>query len=411
MDAAHRDETRFTTLYANVRRSVCGRMPRPWLGGRLVTIAIAMCSSIQCRLRHGVGMARRGRGVGRWWGALGAMLVTLGWAPCARAEATFAFSWRAEPGASCLTEEKVRKAVEKKLGRTVFSSVDEADIAIDGEELADHHPYRVRVKQHDRAGRELGARELTAETCDALERMTVVFIVLVLEPDGPGSRLPNETPPATTADEVTPPPEAVSPIAPNDPAVIAASPGKRRPRVMPHAPPHRVELHAGVGVGASVGLLPSLSASVRLMTRLTMQGSRLSADWSLGLSPPQNVTGGVVQASFAAVDQRIRGCWAWFDRPSSRIDTCAGALFGALVPTGANLDERSGAAISLLGPEASLGLRLSDGPATLHIELGVAALPRPQTISYLTRDGENRALYSTPPVMAMGVLAGTFRAF
>lgn len=336
------------------------------------------------------------------------MLTTLTLAQRARAEAKFAFSWRAERGASCLTEEKVRKAVATKLGRPAFSSLDEADIAIDGQELAGGRPHRVRVRQHDRAGRELGSRELTAETCEALERMTVVFIALVLEPDGAAGRWQNETLPAAHADEPTAPPE---PSAPEEQAASPKPPRKRRSHVERRNPPHRIELHAGAGVGAAVGLLPSLGASVRLMTRLTVQGSRLSADWSLALSPPQNVTGGVVRASFAAVDQQARGCWAWLDHGSSRIDTCAGVLFGALVPTGGNLDERSSSAISLLGPEASLALRLNDGPATLHIELGVAGLPQKQTVSYLTRDGEERTLYSTPPLMALGTLAGTFRAF
>ncbi|MDF2697704.1 MAG: hypothetical protein K0S65_6087 [Labilithrix sp.] len=390
-----------------------------------------MCSSIQRRLRPGLGLLgavsqtrRRGRGEARrwapWFVAVGAMLAALTSAPRARAETKFAFSWHAEPGAaSCLTEEKVRKAVEKKLGRSVFSSLDEADIVIDGEELVGRHPYRARVRQHARKGRELGARELTAETCDALERMTVVFIALVLERGGAAERLRSEAPPASPAPlpahEPDPPPEPTAPLAPTDDdasaAVNAPTPAKRRSSGTRRAPTHRVELHAGVAVGAAVGMLPSPSASVRLMTRLTVQGSRLSADWSIGLSVPQTVTRGAVCATFAAVDQQARGCWAWFDGTSSRLDTCAGAIFGALIPTGANLDELNGSAVSLLGPTASVGLRLSESPATLHIELGAAALAVRHTISYLARNGEERTLYAMPPLMAMATLAGTFRAF
>ena len=332
-----------------------------------------------------------------------------------RAETKFAFTWRPRSGASCLTEEKVRAAVEKKLGRSVFSSLDEADITIEGEELLDRHRYRARVTQHDRAGRELGTRELTAESCGALERMTVVLIALVLEPGGAAAPLGSETPPAARGPEPIARPEPIAPIAPKDDGATAGAdaspPRSRRSKVTRRAPPHGVELHAGVGVGGALGLLPSPSVSVRLLTRVTVEGTPLSADWSLGLSLPQTVTRGAIRATFAAVDQQVRGCWAWFDRASTRIDTCAGALFGALTPIGANLDQPNRSAVPLLGPAASLALRLSESPATLHIELEVAGLALRHTISYLARDGEERTLHSTPPLMAMATLAGTFRAF
>jgi hypothetical protein len=150
---------------------------------------------------------------------------------------------------------------------------------------------------------------------------------------------------------------------------------------------------------------------MRVMTRLTIDGSRLSADWSAGLSLPQTVADGSVRAAFTTVDQQVRGCWAWFDRASTRIDTCAGAFFGALVPSGGNLDDRNGSALSLLGPTASLGLRVSGAPGTVHVELGGAAPSFRHSVNYLARSGEERTLYTTSALMGMAMLAGTFRVF
>ncbi|AKV04368.1 hypothetical protein AKJ09_11031 [Labilithrix luteola] len=345
--------------------------------------------------------------------ALGAMAGTLAVAKPAGAEAKFAFSWRAASDNACLTEEKVRAALEKKLRRSVFSSLDEADIAIEGEELRDAHRYRARITQRDRAGRELGSRELTAETCGALERMTVVLIALVLEPGGAASATDGERPPENPESEE--PAGKPLPVAPHEDGRLASADTSRRPSSPPlvaqPARPRRVELHAGVGMGAATGMLPRVSASVRLTTRLTVHGSRLSADWSAGVSLPQSVTEDAVRATFTLVDQQVRGCWAWFDRPSSRIDTCAGGFFSALVPTGDNLDNRNGSALSLFGPTASLALRLKETPATVHVELGVLAPTSRYNVTYLARSGEERTLYATPPLMAMATVAGTFRVF
>ena len=231
----------------------------------------------------------------------------LGTAVTARAESKFAFSWRAEPGATCLTEEKLRAAVEKKLGRSVFTSLDEAEIVIEGEELRYRDRFRARVTQHDRAGREHGSRELTAETCAALERMTVVFIALVLEPGGARDRTHGEPMPDARApeqNERTEKEKAAPPIAPKDDAAIASADASRAPSPPPgvtqRAPSHRaagVELPAGAGAGAAVGMLPSVSASVRVTMRLTAPDSRLSADWSAGMTLPQIVTEGAVEVT------------------------------------------------------------------------------------------------------------------
>jgi len=383
-----------------------------------------MRRSTQYRFRPRVGWARRGGAEGRrsvrWLVALAAMVGTLGTAVTARAESKFAFSWRAEPGATCLTEEKLRAAVEKKLGRSVFTSLDEAEIVIEGEELRYRDRFRARVTQHDRAGREHGSRELTAETCAALERMTVVFIALVLEPGGARDRTHGEPMPDARApeqNERTEKEKAAPPIAPKDDAAIASADASRAPSPPPgvtqRAPSHRaagVELHAGAGAGAAVGMLPSVSASVRVTMRLTAPDSRLSADWSAGMTLPQIVTEGAVRASLAAVDQQLRGCWAWLDR-AARVDTCAGAFYGALIPTSTNLDNEDSPALSVLGPTASLALRGAHGPATFHVELGVIAPSLRRRLSYLDRGGVDRMLYATPALMALATLSATFRVF
>lgn len=344
------------------------------------------------------------------------MVGTLAVAFPARAGSKFAFSWRAEADATCLSEAQLRAAVERKLGRSVFAPLDEAEIVIQGAEVRDRSRFRVRVTQHDRAGREHGSRELTAQTCAELERMTVVFIALVLEPGGApeptrGERMPD----AGVPEPKELPEEAVFPIAPNDDAMpttadVSSAPSAR-PVVTQRAPSHqaaRVELHAGAGAGAAAGMLPTVSATLRVTTRLTARGSRLSADWSLGMTLPQIVTDGTVRASLAAVDQQARGCWAWLDR-GARVDTCAGAFFGALIPRSTNLDDQDSPALSVLGPTASLGVRVASGPATFHVELGVVAPSLRRTLRYLGRGGDERTLYAMPALMGLATLSVTFR--
>lgn len=92
------------------------------------------------------------------------MVGMLAKAVTARAESKFAFSWRAEPGATCLTEEKLRAAVEKKLGRSVFTALDAAEMVLEGEELWYRDRFRARVTvsfaQHESGVRKgLGRRQ------------------------------------------------------------------------------------------------------------------------------------------------------------------------------------------------------------------------------------------------------------
>ncbi|MBX3199529.1 MAG: hypothetical protein KF850_12005 [Labilithrix sp.] len=298
----------------------------------------------------------------------------------------------------------MRDSVEATLGRPLFTDRTRADIVLDGEEQRDGTRYRARVTQRDRAGTELGSRELEAETCASLRRMTVVVVTLFVEPAAPRER---ESPSAP------PPPREIGPSRPAATVPAPLTPPRERAPLAqpPSAPARRPRLHLGVGGGAAVGLLPRPSASVRAVARLSLARSRLSFDWSFGYSMPQTVADGFVRASFSAVDQQLRACFAGAHLPQLRVDACGGGLFAAIVPSTRGIAGGEGSARALLGPTTALALRVGKGPAELHIELGLAAPWRRRTPHYVTAAGEIRTLYRTSPIVGVASVTGSFALF
>ena len=335
--------------------------------------------------------------------------VTLGIAlvsSAARAEASFALTWRSEPGAAaCVTERAVRDAVEKKLRRKPFTDPAHADIVIEGQELSADGRFRARLTQRDRSGVVLGSRELDAPTCGDLIRTTAIVVALFVEPDKdrePAERRSDEEsiddrPPERA--EPTPrtrPTNRVPPV----PADVPALPS-RRP----------LELSLGVGGAASVGLLPSASVALRGVARLEHTGSRWSFEWSGGYSLPQTLREGSVRGTFSAFDQQLRACLALVAESKIRLDACGGGFWGAIVPSTAGVKDGNDAWRPIGGPLGALAVELREPSRSLRLDLGLAALPVRRSLYYLTSDAEPARFYSTGRVILFVGLSGLLTIF
>ncbi len=329
----------------------------------------------------------------------------------ARADASFALTWRAEPGATaCVTEGAVRDAVEKKLGRKPFTGHDHADIVIEGEELLTDGRFRARLTQRARSGAVLGSRELDAQTCADLIRTTAIVVALFIEPDKdrePGDRRPREAPiddrppdGARLRSEVrTEPMPGTRPRSGATPVPSELPPlASRRP----------FELSLGFGGATSVGLLPSASIGLRGVARLEHTGARWSFEWSGGYSLPQTLREGSVRGTFSAIDQQLRGCLALVAEPKLRLDTCGGGFWGAIVPSTVGVKDGNDAWRPVVGPMGALAVELRETTRALRLDVGLTALPVRRSLYYVTSAAEPARFYSTGRVIVFVGLSGLF---
>ncbi len=122
-------------------------------------------------------------------------------------------SWvRLDGAESCLAAPDLARAVEARLGRTVFVTPATADLAVEGrvEPLgAGAVGWRAVLKLTDAAGKPLGDRtvESHAAACDELGRTVAVTLALMIEPPGTPAEPPVATPPAPPPPPPPPPPD------------------------------------------------------------------------------------------------------------------------------------------------------------------------------------------------------------
>lgn len=328
-----------------------------------------------------------------------AFVVTLG--SEARAETSFAVSWRARPGPpACVTEEAIRRGVEKKLERNPFADREHADIVIEGEESRATGRFRARLTQKDREGTILGARELDADSCESLLRTTVIVVALFIEPEGPRPRASETTSEAAPNQE----PEAES---------TELSPPldqrRRRPRARPkppHARPPWFDLSLGGGIAGAIGLLPSASMSVRANARLLATRSRIGFEWSGGYSLPQTLRDGSVRGTFSAIDQQLRVCLPLLPKATIALDACGGGFWGAVIPATSGVRERNDAWRPLAGPLGALALELEQRPGALRLDLGLVVLPLKRELYYESPVGQQLRFYSTGRFVGFVGLSG-----
>jgi len=340
----------------------------------------------------------------------------------ARAEVSFALAWRKDARApACVDEATLREAVERRLDRRPFVDPARADIVIEVEESAvSRDTFRARVTERDRHGVLRGERLLEAQSCPSLRRAATLIVSLIIEPHLQGERaeeVTTEPPPEPhAASEPAPPPEphAASESAPPPsptprPRGAESAPAPRRDRESPPGlPPFYLSI--GLGVGTTVGVLPSASATAFAVARLASPSSRWSLDWWGGYSLPQRLRrDGAVTGDFSAFEQRIRVCLGVARWSSHQLDTCAGVVGGAIVPSSSGIGQGKDRLRPLIGPTAALAFEKRAGPIAGRIELGAVYTLRQYDFSYLNQASERTRFYSTNTLLFFIALSGVGR--
>ncbi len=296
-----------------------------------------------------------------------------------------------------MTEPVLRARVERRLGRAPFVELARAEIVIDGEERAvDGDRWRARIAQHDRGGVLLGEREITSESCDSLLRAATVVVALFIDPDQDEEQ--------HSADDVPAPPREESPRVPPPAPPQPLRSTDLHPR--PARAPSTFDLRLGIGASAATGLLPSIHGALLATARLEKLRSPWSFDWTGAFAWPETVAHGPIGGDFAVVQQRARACFALVDQPGTRLEACAGAMGGAILPRTTGVVGASDAWRRLVGPTAALAVDVRAGGKSARLEAGMDVPLGRYVFSYLSNTGERKLFYVTDQVTVFVAITG-----
>jgi hypothetical protein len=267
-------------------------------------------------------------------------------------------SWvRLDGAESCVATQPLARAVEQRLGRSVFVSASEAELSVEGR-VEKKKSWRAHVEVRDAQGKLLGKRDLesTAASCDSLTAPLALVLAVMIDPDAAlgGGTKADPTPPPNTSGG-------------NDPGsvIIIREPA---PKPKPKKELWRLETNAGFVVAP--GLLPGLGFGLEASSLLTtplapiagmadvvylFENERTTIDTSIRISHVRGALG-------ICPLQLEAGAWSGSDRKDRFVGSlCAGGGLGVLLSRtiGPLADGRTQANITLdlaLGARASVRL-------------------------------------------------------
>jgi hypothetical protein len=336
--------------------------------------------------------------------ALAALTLALGVAPLLRAQPagnlppprTSSLSWVRMAGAEeCVGTQQLARAVEDRLGRTVFVSAAEADVSVEGHIEPQPKGWRAVITLRDAKGTLLGTRELATEkpSCDALREQLALVIAVMIDPDA-GSR-PKPGPSANASAAGTTPPIY---IIQHEQVVVAEK---------PKGPTWRFD--GGAGITTGVGLMPAPHAGIHVGGIITPPFP-LPAPWAVGLEGYGSVyldTEASAERGASAVFSLISvgsslcpvqlfGGWGSFS-------VCGGGQLGALRVRGKGFDAAREELYGLVN--LASGVRLSVfllKPIVLRLSVdSVLPLVRDR-FSYIGQDGQQHELFRAWPLTISG---------
>jgi hypothetical protein len=188
------------------------------------------------------------------------LLATSARAENAAAPKKSSLSWvRLEGAESCVATQPLARAVEQRLGRSVFVSASEAELSVEGR-VEKKKSWRAHVEVRDAAGKLLGKRDLesTAASCESLTAPLALALAVMIDPDAAlgGGTKADPTPPPNTSGV-------------GDPGsiIIITEPAPSAPKQKPKKELWRFETSAGFVVAP--GLLPGLGFGIEASSLLT----------------------------------------------------------------------------------------------------------------------------------------------
>lgn len=300
-------------------------------------------------------------------------------------------SWVRLHGAeACSDAGALARAVDEKLGRSVFKGPSEALLLIEGRVERIEDGYRAKLELRDTAGQVLGSREILSAKADCVELSEAVALVLAVMVDPEGAMATR--PVVTKAEATAPKPEA---------------PPKAR-----RAPP------ASTPLPAAPAILPE--GSISAFARLSLgQMPRPAFGFGVGFELGVSGFGGLrleaagfldqtkALASAADAGARFRLllggaalCPLWIDAGRTRLTMCTGGQVGVLQARAFGLDTAS-RDVSEWVLSGEVALRFSwrvVGPIALHLGAAlVVPISRP-LFEARTLDGRSRTLFEPAPV-------------
>jgi hypothetical protein len=186
------------------------------------------------------------------------MVVTaIGASDAAAADAkTSSLSWLRMPGADgCVATQPLARAIEDRLGRSVFVSAAQADLSVEGRiEKRAAGGWHAVITVRDASGATLGTRELDRPdaSCEAMTEPLALVVAVMIDPDA--AMRPPATKPVPTE------PSAPLPPAPETkPAAAATAPARAD---QPAPPPRKADswrFEAHGQITANHGITPTLA--------------------------------------------------------------------------------------------------------------------------------------------------------
>ena len=286
-------------------------------------------------------------------------LISSAPAHAANDEPTYALNWSRGDGArECITTPALAKAVEARLGRSVFVSPAAAQFMLDARIEGGPSQWSATISLQDRDGHRVGQRDLTSteKDCRALDQSLSLMLALAIDPNATlavagtpvATSLP---PPAPPAPAEAPPPVAVA--RPVDTPVVPKLPAATAPERVATA-------YTEASLRVSFGMLPGGAVpGAEVAAMVPIHESWIARAGAAAWLPAQETgaEGGVLISQFSAslgMCGRIRGTAAF-------LLLCAGMEPGLLVASGYGFNhsiETARRFTLMAGPSAKVGVHL-----------------------------------------------------
>jgi hypothetical protein len=288
---------------------------------------------------------------------------------------------RAAGAETCLDAPALAKAVETRLGRSVFNdATPELRVSVTLERLPDAM-WRAQLLLQDARGVELGRREIvsTEPACSALDPSLALVVALLV--DAP----PTPPPPAPEASPPPPPPPPPTPIRIPPP---------------PPTPEEPWRFGAALSALASVGWLPSFTPGASLGLFVEPPHLPELVVFAQGFLPrrAESSAGHGVEVSLLRLGLAV--CPTLYGGPTVRVAVCAGQTIGRVQAEAFGFDENRRTADLAYAVEAGPVLRLSlVGPLVFRAFSGVEV---PLTRNVYVGGPTRTVLFRSSPVAARG---------
>jgi len=323
---------------------------------------------------------------------------------------TSTLGWLRLGGAEgCVATQPLARAVEERLGRTVFVSPADADVSVEGRIERKGQGFSATILLRDAEGRALGTRTLdrVEPRCEALTESLVLIIAVMIDPDAAlapagkasasasssappsGSATPPRSAPASStappaAPSIPPPP---TPARPSEPAVRVEGGlgGRLALGVVPGV--------GGVGVGASAFgvLVPRGFPGLQVRAAFLFPQSSAAAPGKSGAES--------AEVSFAHASLGSALCPLAHETGRLFLTACVEGELGLLLARPSGLPRAVNEARPTLAGGASFGLSVRlVGPLTLRAgALGLVPLLR-DSFRISLPSGEDYEVFRQSPV-------------